>query len=66
MAITVDNLTNNTFEDPSRRAPLITGGLDNDGVTEVVADLAESPSPPKIWWGTKTPKVGLVPFPLPQ
>jgi len=50
MAITVDNLTNNTFEDPSRRAPLITGGLDNDGVTEVVADLAESPSPPKIWW----------------
>ena len=31
MANTVDILANNTFEDPSRRAPLITGGLDNDG-----------------------------------
>ena len=50
MASTIDNLSNNTYEDPSRRAPLVTGGLDYDGVTEVVTDLTESDKPPKIWY----------------
>ena len=47
---TTDSLSNNTFEDPSRRASLITGGLDYGSVTDVVADLAEAPKPPKIWY----------------
>ena len=50
MASTIDQLADNTYEDPSRRAPLITGGLDYEGVTEVVTDLAEAEKPPKIWY----------------
>ena len=33
-----------------RRAPLITGGLGYDGVTDAVAGIAEAPKPPRIWY----------------
>ena len=41
MATTVDQLVDNTVEDPSKRAPLVMGGLDNTGITDVVAGVAE-------------------------
>ncbi len=50
MATTVDTLIDNSLEDPTRRAPLITGGLDYDGVTDAVSDLAEAEKPPRIWY----------------
>ena len=50
MATTVDQFIDNTIEDPGTRAPLVTGGLDYNGVTEVVSSLAESPKPPKAWY----------------
>ncbi len=43
-------LVDNSIENPSRRAPLITGGLDYDGVSDVVSDLAEMEKPPRIWY----------------
>ena len=49
MAIVNKNY-DNTWDDPSRRAPLITGGLDYDGVTRAVHDVAEAPKPPKAWY----------------
>ncbi len=50
MATTVDPYFDNTFEDPSRRAPLVTGGLDYDGVTDAVSGVAEAARPPKAWY----------------
>ncbi len=50
MATTAYGLADNSLERPDRRAPLITGGLDYDGVNEVISDLAESPKPPRIWY----------------
>lgn len=50
MASTVDQLIDNSIEDPSRRAPLVTGGLDYAGVTDVVSQIAETPRPPKAWY----------------
>lgn len=50
MATTVDPLADNTIDDPTQRAPLVLGGLDNTGITEVVADIAERPKPPKAWY----------------
>lgn len=50
MATTADQLIDNSIEDPTRRAPLVTGGLDYTGVTEVVAQVAESAKPPKAWY----------------
>ncbi len=47
---TVDRFYNNTFDDPAKRAPLITGGLDLDGVTEVVSAPAEARKPPQAWY----------------
>ena len=52
MAITVDQITDNTLEDPGHRAPLVLGGLDYAGVTDAVAGIAERPSPGKAWWIT--------------
>lgn len=48
MATTLD--IDNTIEDPSTRAPLITGGLDYTGMTDVVCGLQESAKPPKVWY----------------
>ena len=50
MATTVDQLVDNTVEDPSKRAPLVMGGLDNTGITDVVAGVAEREKPPRAWY----------------
>ena len=50
MATTVDQLVDNTVEDPSKRAPLVMGGLDNTGITDVVAGVAEKEKPPRAWY----------------
>ena len=52
MATTVDHLDDidNTQEDPGKRAPLVLGGLDYEGVTDTVCSIWEAKSPPKIWW----------------
>ncbi|QOJ15681.1 MAG: polysulfide reductase NrfD [Planctomycetia bacterium] len=42
----------NTIETPGRRAPLVTGGHDLHGVTEVVCRVAESRSAPGAWYLT--------------
>ena len=47
---TVDQLVDNTVEDPSKRAPLVMGGLDNTGITDVVAGVAEREKPPRAWY----------------
>ena len=52
MATSVDQFKDNTIEDPSTRAPLVLGGLDYQGVTDTVADVAFSPAPPKAWFIT--------------
>ena len=44
---TVD--TDNTVDDPRRRAPLVTGGLDFAGVTENVSRVATT-KPDLLWW----------------
>ncbi|MFN3165717.1 MAG: NrfD/PsrC family molybdoenzyme membrane anchor subunit [Phycisphaeraceae bacterium] len=41
--------TDNTVDDPRRRAPLVTGGLDFAGVTESVARVATT-RPDLLWW----------------
>ena len=50
MATTVDQLTDNTFEDPGNRAPLVTGGLDYGGITDNVSAIAEDKNAPATWW----------------
>ncbi len=50
MATTADQYIDNTIEDPEHRAPLVTGGLDYNGVTEVVSGIAEAKSPGKAWY----------------
>ena len=50
MATTAEHLVNNTIDDPGHRAPLVLGGLDYSGITEVVTDIAERPKPPRIWY----------------
>ena len=50
MATTFDQLVDNTVEDPSKRAPLVMGGLDNTGITDVVAGVAEREKPPRAWY----------------
>ncbi len=50
MATTADQFVDNTSDDPGRRAPLVTGGLDYTGVTEKVAGIMEAEKPPKIWY----------------
>lgn len=41
--------TDNTVDDPRRRAPLVTGGLDFAGVTENVSRIATT-KPTLFWW----------------
>ncbi|MEE2639288.1 MAG: NrfD/PsrC family molybdoenzyme membrane anchor subunit [Planctomycetota bacterium] len=50
MSVTVDQLNDNTIEDPSTRAPLVLGGLDYKGVTDTVSDVAYGAAPPKAWF----------------
>jgi len=40
----------NTFDDPGRRAPLVTGGQDFTSVTDMVCSIAERPRPPTAWY----------------
>ena len=47
---TVNEVIDNTWEDPGTRAPLVTGGLDYAGVTSTVANVAETPRLPRIWY----------------
>ena len=44
------DLVDNTFDDPTQRAPLVLGGRDLAGITEGVCQVIERPSPPKIWY----------------
>ncbi len=50
MATTIDEVYNNTWDDPRERSPLITGGLDYGQVTTTVTAIAESPAPPRAWY----------------
>ena len=50
MATLADQLNDNTIEDPGTRAPLVLGGLDYQGITDTVADVAYGPAPPKAWF----------------
>ena len=49
MATTVDQLADNTIEDPELRAPLVLGGLDYEGVTDAVCAPWEGKLP-RVWW----------------
>ena len=40
----------NTLNDPARRSPLVLGGLDYKGVTDVVCQVAAETRPPTIWF----------------
>ena len=40
----------NTFDDPSRRAPLVLGSNDFTSVTETVCGIVERPRPHRAWW----------------
>ena len=39
----------NTFDDPTRRAPLITGDHDLTTITDTICGVIEN-KPPKIWY----------------
>jgi len=43
-------VTDNTVEDPTRRAPLVLGDNDFTTVTETVCSIAERPKPPRAWY----------------
>jgi molybdopterin-containing oxidoreductase family membrane subunit len=40
----------NTYDDPTRRAPLIVGGHDFTSITDVVSAVIERPKPPRAWY----------------
>jgi molybdopterin-containing oxidoreductase family membrane subunit len=40
----------NTFDDPTKRAPLVIGHRDFNSVTEQVAVVSERPRPPRAWY----------------
>ncbi len=40
----------NTWDDPTRRAPLVLGDNDFNSVTEAVAGIVERPKPPRAWY----------------
>ena len=46
MATVIDNTTN----DPTRRAPLVTGGLEATSITDTVCAVPEKPQPSKAWY----------------
>ena len=50
MATATHAVIDNTFDEPGRRAPLITGGQDYTSVTDLVCSLAERPQPPLAWY----------------
>ncbi len=50
MATTIDEVYDNTYDDPTNRSPLVTGDLDYGGVTTTVTAIAESAAPPRIWY----------------
>ena len=41
---------NNTLDDPAHRSPLVTGGLDYEGVTDAAASAWDAERPPMVWW----------------
>ena len=41
---------NNTLDDPAHRSPLVTGGLDYEGVTDAAAGVWDAERPPMVWW----------------
>ncbi len=43
-------IIDNTFEDPSRRAPLVLGHDDFASVTKEICYVNEAPRPPKAWY----------------
>jgi Ni/Fe-hydrogenase subunit HybB-like protein len=48
--VAVHDLHDNTSDDPTRRAPLVTGANDFTSVTEKVCSIAERPKPPLGWY----------------
>ena len=40
----------NTLDDPAHRSPLVTGGLDYEGVTDAAAGIWDAERPPMVWW----------------
>ena len=51
MATTVDpKQLNNTLDDPAERSPLVTGGLDYEGVTDTASAVWDAQRPPAIFW----------------
>ena len=51
MATTVDpKQLDNTIDDPAERSPLVTGGLNYEGVTDTAAGVWDAERPPMIWW----------------
>ncbi|MCH5373894.1 MAG: hydrogenase, partial [Planctomycetes bacterium] len=43
-------VVDNTFEDPGRRAPLVTGGHDFGSLTDTVCRITERPRPTTAWY----------------
>ncbi|MDX2200693.1 MAG: NrfD/PsrC family molybdoenzyme membrane anchor subunit [Phycisphaerae bacterium] len=52
----------NTWDDPRKRAPLVTGNHDYKSVTDLVADVAERPHPPMAWYALFAVSLGLLGF----
>jgi len=50
MSATIQQLEDNTFNDPTRRAPLIIGQHDYVSVTEKICAITEQYRPPKGWY----------------
>ena len=50
MAALAPRELDNTFDDPSRRAPLVLGSNDFTSVTETVCGIVERPRPHRAWW----------------
>lgn len=52
-------IIDNRSDDPTRRAPLTTGGQDFASVTKTVCQIAERPKPPVTWYAAFAVSVGL-------
>ncbi|MEM7166516.1 MAG: NrfD/PsrC family molybdoenzyme membrane anchor subunit [Planctomycetota bacterium] len=50
----------NTVEAQGTRAPLILGGHDNSGITDVVCAVVERPKPPKAWYVCMALSLGML------
>jgi molybdopterin-containing oxidoreductase family membrane subunit len=50
MAASVDLSLDNTYEDPSRRADLVLGGMTYGDITDNVAAIWEADRPPRTWY----------------